>query len=100
MRLSNEQVAALKKVNDVLQKETLKHRELVTHCEGEVFEILAQRMVLTAEDDGVILREVEEITEAQSRIAVARARAALAAWKELKPGQRKRWIEIVTGSAS
>lgn len=100
LKLSNEQVAALKKVDESLQEELRKHRELITHCDGEVFETLAQRMILAPEDERFILHEVEEITEAQTKVAVARARAALAAWKELQPGQRKRWIEIVTKSAS
>lgn len=92
-------MAALRKVDELLQEELRKHRELITHCDGEVFETLAQRMILAPEDERFILHEVAEITEAQSKIAVARARAALAAWKELQPGQRKRWIEIVTNSA-
>lgn len=100
LKLSSEQVIVLRKANDALHEEIRKQGEVITHCDGEVFETLAQKMMLGPDDERFILHEVEEISEAKSKIALARARAALAAWKELQPGQRKRWIEIVTQTGS
>ncbi len=42
---------------------------------------------------------MDEISEARAKLDREDAETALASWKQLPPGQRKRWLEIVAASS-
>lgn len=80
------------KLNDILQelKEAKAQNEgVISHCSGEIREILERKFELAEKDEVMILHELEEVNEAEAALRVATVKAHLKAWKILIQEQRK-----------
>ncbi len=88
--LSPEQVQQLKAIQGELDEVREKPQGIITHCAGEINEIIQGQIDLTEADEKRILHEVEEINEAEAALRIAAVKAHLKAWKVLTKEQRRK----------